>query len=501
MSLPSQIIDGRHPQYTVNVQQWLYFADHYAGGVMYSKKINPLWRPMLGYVGNSQQQGLNRYVSQHPLEDTSDYLTRLSKAPCVNICAPAVDLLAGTVGQPDTVTMDIPPDFEDLIEDADMTGSSFSQFMTTARAHAATFGLTFLLVDSTRATGEISTQADVESQGIRPYYREVLPADLLNWRLDNNGKPTEILFRVQIEAPGSIMDGVHPKEQQFEYRFWDRSRWVVFRQNGEAIEIADQGEHSLGEVPIVPLYHKRLSPFHGESLLKESAKYSQMLSNWMSDLDLTMSMQSFSQACLRSENPPSQVAIGSTKVVHLHPAHKDDSGGQLGEADFFYRSPDATPLQTMWSSFFQVLDMANESMSLNPNAETDKSHPESGVSRAWRWHAMEKRLTQMVENEQSATNCLFELAAKWKGLDEFPGSIVYGTHFDLSSLDQDIRAMLSLQTIGLPSAAHTEMKSRIVKKALPNMAPDKQALIDRELQSMHMQMDSRATRDVMAEAG
>ena len=460
-------VSARHELYTQNVQLWQYFADHYAGGPLYGQKPNPLFRPQLGYVANAQQQGFNRYITQHGLEDTTAYLNRLYKAPCVNLCAPAVDMMAGTVGSPESVIMTDVDDFEPLIKDADLSGSSFFQFMLDARTQAAVHGHVFIIADSTRAAGEIKTQADVIAQGIRPYFRTILPTDMLTWRLDAFGRPIEILFRVKIEAPGSILEGAGSKDRVYEYRYWSLEGWIVYRTVGENLTVYDSGPNQLHEIPVTPLYHKKTGLWTSDSLLKESSRYSQLLSNWISDLDQTMTMQSFSQACVRSKDTPSQVGIGNDKILHLAPESKNGDSS-TGAEDFFYRSPDSAPLKTMWDSFFQVLDLANASMDLSPEATADKSHPESGISRAWRWHSTEKRLTAMVTNEQTCVASLFNFAAKWMGQDAFEGSITYGTHFDLSSLESDIDAMLQLQKLAIPPTAQKELKSRVIKKALPN---------------------------------
>jgi hypothetical protein len=477
------IVEQRHSLYLSNSPLWQYFADHAAGGPLYAQKPNPLFAGIVSTAGNLSNNAGGRYVVRHPLEDSSDYLLRLSKAVCVNLCGPAIGLLAGTVGSADSVTLDIPPDFQPIVDDCDLMGDSFSQFMLDARTQAAVYGHVFLLCDSTRASGEILTQADVQAQGIRPYFRTILPSEMLNWRLDSNGRPIEVLFRVPIENPGSLLDGADANEQIYEYRYWSRAEWIVFRQDGQDIAISDQGANPVGEIPVAVLYHHRLAPFLGESLLKESARYSHLLSNWLSDLDSTMMMQSFSQACIRSETKPSEVGVGTDRIIQLRPGRKEGDVTYESE-DFFYRAPDSAPLQTMWDSFFQVVSLANETMSLQPEATTDKAHPESGISRAWRWHSTEKRLTQMAINEQEAARYLFYFAARWMGQSAFQGSIVYGTSFDLNDLEQDLQAMVSLQTMGLPPTAQTELKARIMRKALPNLDPKVQSKIDAEMQRM-----------------
>jgi hypothetical protein len=497
-SIYRQVIEGRHPIYTQNAPLWTYFADHYCGGPLYAQKANPLATGMI--TSTQTGAGAGRYISQHSLEDAGDYISRICKAPAVNLCGPAADMLAGTIGGSDTVSMSGMEPFQELLDDADLQGSSFHQCMAAARTQAAVHGHVFILADSTRASGQVTTQADILAQHIRPYFRTILPSDMLSWRLDSFGRPIEILFRVQVEAPGSLLDGAGAKDRQFEYRYWSREKWIVYREDGSDYTIADTGDNPLNEVPLATLYHKRVAPFLGDSLLKESARFSHLLSNWLSDLDQTMTQQSFSQACLRSEDLPAMVGVGTARILHLRPGRKEGDITYEGD-DFFYRAPDAAPLSVMWDSFFRVVDLANSSMDLKPEATTDQSHPESGISRAWRWHSTEKRLTSMALNEQECARSLFQFAARWKGMESFTGSIVYGTHFDLSSLEEDISAMLSLQTAGLPVAAQNELKSRAVKKALPNLDPSKAQEIDAALKAMSSSLNSRATQDMLNNIG
>lgn len=476
----SKIIAARHPLYLAHASLWQYFGDAAEGGPTYAGKSNPLAASFQATAVSHSMPGVGRYLTRHPLEDGADYVIRVSKCPTVNVCAPAIDLLAGTVGAPDSVVFDVGPDYQFLLDDADLAENSLSQFMSHARARAAVLGHAFVLCDSSRAKGDVVTERDVIDQGIRPFYRLIEPSDMLNWRLDESGRPTQILFRVAIEPPGHILDGSDHSEQSYEYRYWDAQKWVVFRQKGEDVVIAGEGPHPIGEIPISVLYHKRLKPFLGESLLKESAKFNQLLTNWLSDLDMTMTQQSFSQACLRSEQKPLQAGVGATRVLHLQPGRKEGDVTYEGE-DFFFRAPDAGPLQGMWDSFFRIVDLANSSMSLKPEATTDKSQAESGISRAWKWHSTEKRLITMSMNEQEAVRSMFDHAAAWKGKSEFTGTIQYSTSFDLSALEDDITNMIALQAAGLPTSAQTELKRRVIRKALPNMGPARQAEINTEL--------------------
>ncbi len=476
---PRQLIEARHPDYRKYEPLWRYYSDHAEGGPDYALKPNPIYTAVP--TASLTQVGTGTYLMRHSLETSTDFLTRANRAPFVDLCSPAVDLLTGTVGGPEHVVADIPPDFEDIWANADLAGNSFLSFMAAVRRHAAIFGHSFVLVDSVKAAGELRTQADVLAQRIRPFLREVTPLDLLNWRLDPSGQPLEILFRIARDVPGSMLDC--NGETAWEYRYWSASEWRVYSQVGDKIELIDSGANSINAVPIVPVYHRMVAAFRGDSLLKQSARYTQLLTGWLSDLDRTLEMQSFSQACLRSADEPSKVGVGASQVLHLHPEQKS-SDEITGAEDYFFRSPDSAPIATFLDAFFRVIDLANESMSFSPEATTDKSHPESGVSRAWRWHAAEKRLVQMATNEQSAARAIFGLAANWKGQQEFSGNITYSTSFDLSAVEDDITNMITLQAAGLPPTARTELMRAALRKALPNTRSDVQKQIDAELEHM-----------------
>ncbi len=481
MADPKKIIDQRHPNYQSNVSKWAYYADHVLGGVDYSQKVNPI--STAPSVLSRPMPGLNRYIVQHALESSESYFARVSRAPFVDICSPAVELLAGTVGTADSVTLDIPKNYQDFIDDIDMQGNSFLQFMESARRQAAIYGHVFLLTDSSKAQGEIRTQADVLRQGIRPFTRMILPQDMLSWRLDANGSPLEILFRIRMDCPGSLLDAPESSEEVYEYRLWTRNEWFVYQAKGDSVEMVDQGINRPGIIPLSVLYHRMERPFVGESLLKNSAKYSQLLSNWLSDLDSTMTMQSHSQACIRSEVAPAEIGVGAASVLHLRPEVKEGDQSK-GEEDFFYRAPDSAPLDSMWAAFFKVVSMANQAMGLSPEAESDSAQPESGISRAWRWHSMEKKLVTMAVNEQEAARSVLQHAAMWRGEREFPGSIVYGTQFDMQGTEDKVAQMLSLQAAGIPPTARRELMRQCLKGVLPNLDPKVQAIIDQELDRM-----------------
>jgi hypothetical protein len=420
------------------------------------------------------------------LESTDNYIARLNRAVHVDLCSPAISLFCSTVGQPSSVVPQIPDEYSFIWDDADLQGNSFLAFMKTARTAAAISGVSYILVDSVRTDEVIITAADERRLNIRPYLRLIRAEDLLNWRLDSNGQPVEVLFRVAVESPTSILDGVEDTDAHYEFRYWNRGVWRLYQEAGSSFALAAENTNKIKTIPLIPLFHEQLGTFRGESLLKSAAKYSVLLSNWLSNSDSVLEKQAFSQAVLKSASKPSEVGVGTDVVLHLNPAGKDE-----GEEDFFYAAPDTGPLTAAWEAFTRVFRMANKSLGLEADVEEKAAVPESGVARAWKFHEVERRLISMTENEQSAVRSVLNLVGNWKGQQEFPGSIQYSTKFELGDLEADIERTLALQSMGMPETARRELMRSCLKKALPALASDVQAQIDRELEHMGSLPDPR----------
>jgi hypothetical protein len=461
------IVNRVHPDYSAHSGKWQFFSDCYESGPDWPSKTNPLSPgSMRALTGGSN------YIRQFELESNEAYLGRLSRAVHVNICGPGVDLLAGSIGN-DQILLDA-PEMEQLIADCDLTGQGLLQFLLDARTQAAVFGAVGVLVDSTRAQAEIRTEADAISQGVRPFLRLIRPLDLLNWRVDGAGRLSEVLFSLSLDSEDSILSTSEPAPVT-EYRYWSPQEWKVYREIGDRVELTDEGINPLGEVPLVMLPHRALSAMVGRSLIDAAAKYSVLLSNWLSSMDGVLMMQSFSQAVLLSRKDPKEVGLGASTVVHLNPEDKED---------FKYVSPDASPLQAMWDMFLATIVVANQSMGFPAEATAGKAQAESGISRAWRWNETTKTLTRMAVNEQSAVRRIMALAGRWKGMESYTPTVSYSPNFDMFSLEQEISNLLQLQTAGLPPTARREIMRSCVKKSLPSLPPAVEQAISTELDQM-----------------
>jgi len=493
-----EVFAQRHPAYAENSYLWQYYLDCYMGGVMWPGKVNPIplvdmqstTTPKDAFTSARPGIGLSgqvRYLWQFPLEKPEKYVHRLSRAVYINILQPVADYYAATVGKGENVLLSNDPDYEWFEDDVDLQGTSFLQFMTQARTSAAIRGHTYLFMDSTTAAEPIVSQYDVKRQGVRPYLLEILPENLLNWRLDDHGQPLEILFRVEMDVPGSLLDAqANPVgknnagsgERAVQYRYWNRDTWQVYEQQGSGANITfkSQGTHALKCVPIIPLYHKRQSVFVGEGLLKDSAKIGHLLSNWVSALDEAFEVQMFAIPVWTSKVSPTDGGVGVTTVLHLNPDNNEK---------FEYVTPGVQPFEAGWDAFYRMLALANKQMGISPKAVSagGKNDPQSGISKEWDFVETEKILCRMALNEQEAAETVFYLLGAWTG-GKWNGSIQYAQNYDLSTAQDDINDLISLQSAGLPKTARQELMRRVIAKKMPNLPEDKAEAITQEIDAL-----------------
>lgn len=468
----AEALAARHPHHARCATLWQFYADTYEGGPAYPSKACPLPWAAVDVQLAPQHKGTMLYLWQHPIERAKNFQLRLARAVTMNPTQPIIDLYAQTVGRQDLITLNAPK-LADFIDDCDRQGQSLIQFLTTCRTNAAVRGHTFILIDSPSTDLEIRTEADARNAGLRPYCTEVLPEDLLNWRIDGAGRISEILFRVACDPEGSLLDSTGRAEE--ELRYWSTTEWHVYRKGSGDWYRARQGTHALVRVPLVCLYHKRKSPYMGESLMKDSAKIQQLLTNWVSGFDEALANQMFSQLVLKTRKEVEDIGVGTTTVVRLNPEDNEELS---------YVSPDSAPFEAGWSAYRQMENRLRERMGMKAGAATsdgkESSGAESGIAKAYDFFEAYKIMGQMALNEQEAVKSILELASLWHGA-EFAGEVAYSTKYDFTTPKDDVETLVTLQAAAAPPALRRELLRSISNKLLPSLAENTRREIEAEI--------------------
>lgn len=463
---------NRHPQYLCHEPLVKYYRDHYEGGPLYPSTQNPLPSAQAASTsaggsqkvpdGSGHRYGATNYLWQYPLERGEKYVHRLARAVYVNIVAPVVDFYVATIGKPENAVIDPNgTELEEFLSNADGQGQTFAQVMAAARVNATVAGHTFLYVDTPAAASEPVTQRDAQEMGLRPYVCEILREDMLNWRLDRLGKPIEILYRVRGEVAGSVLDP-DAAGAVVEYRYVTPELWQVWIETKDGFVLLAEGPNRAGKIPIVCLYHRRKSTWDGESLLKDAAKYAQLLTNWVSGFDESLESSMFPVPIWKSRKSPTDEGVGSSTLLHLNP----DEG-----EEFLYVSPDTAPFEAGWAAFAMMVTLANKHMGITSKplrAEGSANDPQSGVSKEWDFTETEKVLVSMSVAEQDAVLAVLDLVCEAMG-STWTGTVQYATKFDLSTATENIENLVQLQAAGAPPIVQQRLMMLAVNKIITSM--------------------------------
>lgn len=486
--MTNKALENRHPVHTEGAPLWQYYRDHYEGGPLYPAKQNPLPAAVGGSVafGEHGQKragrytGTRNYIWQYPLERDEKYMHRLARAVYCNLVGPIVDYYCATVGKAENATVTPEGDaFAEFLDDADLQGQSFAQFLSAVRPSKTVSGCDFILIDMPAVSPdvEVVTLRDQKEQRLRPYVVAIPRENVLNWRLDQFGRPLEVLYRCEAPSGGSLLDenGAACKEQ---LRYWTPQEWRVFEKlDGKEWLQVSEGVNQLGEIPIVPLYHLRIAAFKGESLLKDAAKYAQLLSNWISSFDENLEASMFPVPVFKSTKSPADAGVGAATIMHLNPEEQEE---------FLYVSPDTGPFEAGWKAFALMTALAYRHMGINAKSLTmagAANDPQSGVSKEWDFAETEKVLASMAGAEEDAVKQILYFVGRYLK-SEWKGVVQYARKFDLSSAKELVENLILLQTAGAPISARQQILIRAVQRVLTSLDEKKLEQIVEDILAM-----------------
>jgi hypothetical protein len=168
-----------------------------------------------------------------------------------------VQTLAGKpFSQPIALDEDTPEKIKEWLQDIDMQGRNLAAFSGDLMEVALGYGLTGIFVEYPRTDG-VLTQAEEAAAGIRPYWIQILPSQILGWKADRiKGlwKFTQLRFLEIVEED----DGEYGTTKIEQVRVLTPGRWETHRYNSDKTwALYEAGATSLDYVPFVPIYSGR----------------------------------------------------------------------------------------------------------------------------------------------------------------------------------------------------------------------------------------------------
>jgi hypothetical protein len=258
------------------------------------------------------------YLPKRPLEEESDYRSRLCSATLLPAFTETSKTMVGRVfSEPMQIGEDVPGWIKDeVIPDVDRQGRSLEVFVSDWFHEALDYGISHVIVENP-VTTDVQTRAEQKAQSVRPYCIRIHPRDVLGWQVDENGKLIQL--RVRYCRTEQDLDGFEMAVNE-EIRVYEANKVRVFEEiDGKPGEYEETQtiETSFTEIPIVTLYTKRTGFMMAEPPLRELAFLNSKHWRLQADIDELVDVAQVPILLMTGVNEGDQIIIGARHAVRL----------------------------------------------------------------------------------------------------------------------------------------------------------------------------------------
>lgn len=218
------------------------------------------------------------FLPQNTAERDDDYTARVGRSFLFPGYARTVELMVGKMfSKPVEAGDTVPEQLKGWLKDIDLQGTDLHAFAAQFAKAAMDEGLAHILVDLPN-TKPAQTLAEERTAGIRPYWALIKASSVIGWRVVvEGGKP--ILDQLRVAETGVEPDGEFGEKHVARVRVYYRDgRWQLWQsttpptsQATKSYELKEEGQLSLGRIPLVTFYTRRTGHMMGAPLLEDLA--------------------------------------------------------------------------------------------------------------------------------------------------------------------------------------------------------------------------------------
>lgn len=390
--------------YNHNVDTWRYLLNSYMGGVEYQRG-----------------QYLTRYVN----ESEAEYQARLLSTPienhCKSVISTYISFLFRNEPERDFATLEGDPVLEAFLEDADLDGRSFDNFMKEVSTWSSVFGHCWVLC--VKPNIGAATLGEEIAQGVRPYVTLVTPLTVLDWTWMRapNGSYVLTYFKYveEINDTFSIIKEWTPEEIHT-WRIDNVQRIPV----EHAIEI-----NQLGAVPAILAYNHR-SPVRGLGIsdIADIALSQQFIYNMTSEVEQSTRINGH-PALVKTAG--TEAAAGAGAIVQM----EDNLDPGLKP----YILSVATDTDQIYNAIRHSID-AIDKMANTGSIRATESRRMSGVAQEQEFQLLNAKLSEKADNIELTEENIWQWFALYVG-KEWMGEINYPGSFNIKDTQTEIQRL------------------------------------------------------------
>jgi hypothetical protein len=418
-----------HPTYDEYLGDWNFFVEAYEGGKSFAHNEDNLFK--------------------HPREHKDDYRERLKRSHYLNYCEPLVDfftafIFAETIQRNGGSSADF---YNDFIRDVNKKGEDITSFMQQVSDDKQIYGMVYVLVDSPKTSGTL-TKFQEKALGIRPYWVEIRPDEVLDWVVDDFEK---YLYLKRKQCFDTYNAGVRKCIER--YTEWSMDSIVitdvdVTEPNKPKLLAPTTAPNALGEVPIVMLRYKRgkINRFMGESFLKDLAANNREVMNLTSLIQEFLYRQCFNILAIETDMqmPLAQQQEGEIGTANTMEYPKGANAPQ-------YIAPDSKPASFIQEERSRIVNEMYKRAAQDTVNELFNGVKSSGFSKSQSFSTTVPKIASRAETLEKAENRLMELTMKYMG-KTWDGKVKYKDRYELTNITDALAQMTTLfKELQMPS--------------------------------------------------
>lgn len=487
----SMLVKRRHPDYVAKHEHWEFMELSYVGGRDWIDSN------IFTYHKEGKKEFAKRKERAYRFPHSREVISLVNKY-----------VFKGSIER----KKELPEHISDFWGAATLLKRPIEDLMNTISAWTSAFGRIWVVVDN-NIPSDVVTEADRKRSKGRTYAYFLKPQDVYDFEYDEDG---ELEWMVNVEfyrESGSPLESSGAIKQR--YRIWTKEFTCVITEDktsGEKIYKLDESsikETDLGLVPVFPADHITTDDLYSANALIEDVAYlDRAVANYLSNLDVIIQDQTFSQLAI-----PYQGLLPSESIVD---GDDDDEGyadqmnhiQQMGTKRVFaynaeggvapeFISPDVKQADIIMRAVSKIvgeiyhsIGMAGERTKEDNSAGIDNS---SGVAKAYDFERLNAMLAAKARSLQTIEHNMIRIVNAWYGtnaeLQDTENFVTYPQTFDVRNLADEMDNAQRLSVLNAPKEIRKQQMKRVGEKMFPQAEPeDMKAILD-DIEDNWLEMD------------
>ena len=413
------------------------------------KFANEAFKGEGGFLGGS-------YIDKYPRESDEKYEERQKVAYYTNLFSSKINRYIGYLFKT-TPTRESKNKLIQLIFDnADNQGNAIDIFMSNFAKNAKVRGCNLLLIDMPRNLPS-TLKEQIDTRAV-PYFVEILPERIIEYKMDLSGKFEYIAF-------SDVIDNSTYQNQDITQviRYYDKSEWKILALDGTVIE---SGAHNLGICPVLAFSENNEFPTLGE--FTQIAYLAKRHYNLQSELDEILRGQTFSILTINADNPSDlELKLSSDNaIVYAQGFNKPE-----------YIAPPAAPAEIYQQ---KIKDIEAQIDKIAFDISTNQSK-ESGIALDIKFQGLNASLSNFAIKLEDLERRAFEIVCKYLNINN-DVNVLYPKNFNITDTEKEIQILSEMKQV-IDAPTYFKLKTlKIISNDLNTIDPEDFAVIASEVE-------------------